>query len=147
MSRGAARRAPSSYAAFTLVEVLVSLAIVTLGAAAVLVALSSAADFASRLRERQFAEWIAQNRISETRLIPAQLELSQTEGEVDYAGERWRWQQRIRNAELPDIREIIVSVSPVDRDAWIEVRGYIGDRVARPSDRDRLWDTARRESP
>lgn len=147
MIRGVPKGSPSSQAAFTLVEVLVSLAIVTLGASAVLVALSSAADSASRLRERQFAEWIGQNRISEARLVPGQLELGQSTGELEYAGERWRWQQQIREAELPEIREITVSVSPVDREAWIEVRGYVGNRIARPADRDRLWDSARRESP
>ena len=53
---------------FTLVEVLVALAIVALGSAAVMTALSTGSQSTSRLRERSYAEWVALNRLTEIRV-------------------------------------------------------------------------------
>ena len=48
---------------FTLIEVLVALAIVTIGMAAVLEALTSSARATLYLRRKSFAEWVAINQI------------------------------------------------------------------------------------
>ncbi len=64
-------RARQSQRGFTLIEVLVALAIVAIGMAALLSALSSSADSASYLRDKTFAEWVALNRIEEVRLASA----------------------------------------------------------------------------
>ena len=53
---------------FTLIEVLVALAIVAIGMAAVLGALNSSADTVSYLRDKTFAQWVALNRIAGLRL-------------------------------------------------------------------------------
>ena len=62
---------------FTLIEVLVALAIVTVGMAALLSALGSSADSATYLRDKTFAEWVALNRIEEVRLATAAAEEGQ----------------------------------------------------------------------
>ena len=98
---------------FTLVEVLVALVIVAAGAAAVLASLNTAAASASYLRDKTFAQWIAVNRIAETRLQTTPPQNGTTEGEVDYANGRWRWRQQITDAEMPGLRRIDVSVRPV----------------------------------
>ena len=54
-----------SQSGFTLIEVLVALAIVTIGMGALLAALGSSADSASYQRDKTFAEWVALNRIEE----------------------------------------------------------------------------------
>jgi len=98
---------------FTLVEVLVALVIVAAGAAAVLSSLNSAAMSTIYLRDKTFAGWIADNRIAETRLQTTPPQNGTTEGELDYAGQRWRWRQQIGDAQVPGLRRIDVSVRPV----------------------------------
>jgi general secretion pathway protein I len=98
---------------FTLVEVLVALVIVAAGAAAVLSSLNSAAMSTIYLRDKTFAGWIAENRLAETRLQTTPPQNGTTEGEVDYAGQRWQWRQQIADAQVPGLRRIDVSVRPV----------------------------------
>ena len=97
---------------FTLVEVLVALVIVAAGAAAVLSSLNSAAMSTIYLRDKTFAGWIASNRLTETRLQTSPPQNGTTEGEVDYAGQRWQWRQQIVQAQIPGLQRIDVSVRP-----------------------------------
>ena len=53
---------------FTLIEVLVALAIVAIGMAAVLGALTSSASTVLYMRDKTLAQWIALNHIAEERL-------------------------------------------------------------------------------
>ena len=97
---------------FTLVEVLVALVIVAAGAAAVLSSLNTATMSTIYLRDKTFAGWIAENRLAETRLQTTPPQNGSTEGEVDYAGQRWQWRQQIADAQVPGLRRIDVSVRP-----------------------------------
>lgn len=101
-------------AAFTLVEVLVALFVVALGMGALMATLTSAADTTAMLRERTLAQWVALNRISETRLkgtLPAK---GKTDGEIEYADGKWHWQQDVTDPGVAGILRIDVSVSLAD---------------------------------
>ena len=68
---------------FTLVEVLVALAVLTIALAAVMRALSQNIDTSAALRDRTVAMWVAQNRLAThqvTRNFPA---LDTTEGDAE----------------------------------------------------------------
>jgi general secretion pathway protein I len=123
---------------FTLIEVLVALAIVAVGMTAVLGAIGSSADSASWLREKTLAEWIALDRIAETRLQPRLPSKGSSDGELDYAGQHWRWHEEVMDGDLPGILRIDVTVQEADtpqgKDApWIaSASAAIGDAVARP---------------
>ena len=78
---------------FTLIEVLVALTIVALAAAALTHALRSGIDTTAHLRDRLFAQWVAENRLTETRLAPQLAPLGSTSGEVEFGTQRWRWRQ------------------------------------------------------
>lgn len=95
---------------FTLVEVLVALVIVAAGAAAVLSSLNSAAVSTVYLRDKTFARWIAENRLAETRLATTAAQNGTTGGELEYAGQRWTWRQKITDSEMPGLRRVDVSV-------------------------------------
>jgi type II secretion system protein I len=79
----------------------------------VLSSLNTAAVSTTYLRDKTFAGWIAENRIAELRLQTTPPQNGRAEGDIDYAGQRWRWRQEIANAEIPGIRRIDVSVRPV----------------------------------
>lgn len=88
---------------FTLVEVLVALAIVAFGLTALFAATSQTVQASTYLREKTLAQWIALNRITEARLEgqpPADKEMS---GELEYAGQTWRWELKTINTPVKGI--------------------------------------------
>lgn len=120
---------------FTLVEVLVALAIVTLGMAALLAALGSSADSASYQRDKTLAEWVALNRIEEVRLALQRPTKGKTEGETEMAGVKWKWAQEVLETEVKGILRIDVSArpsdAPVGKDVWYTtVSAIVGDALA-----------------
>ena len=123
---------------FTLIEVLVALAIVAIGMAAVLGAVGSSADTATYLREKTLAEWIAVNQIAQARLQAQAPTKGSSEGELAYAGRHWRWHQEVTDGDLPGILRIDVTVQEADtpqgKDApWIgSASSAVGDAVALP---------------
>jgi general secretion pathway protein I len=123
---------------FTLIEVLVALVIVALGMAALLETLGSAADTASWLRDKTFAQWIAFNQLELTRLSGSAPSAGTTNGELDYAGRHWRWRQEVSDLGFPGLFRIDVRVehadsSTVDESAWMAtVTGGMGDAVSPP---------------
>ncbi|NBU25419.1 MAG: type II secretion system protein GspI [Gammaproteobacteria bacterium] len=150
-------------AGFTLIEVLVALIIVALGASAMLVALRTAADSAQRQRERMLAGYVAMNRIIETRLEPEWPSLGSREGVVEMGGRPWRWRQEITRTPFEGVLQITVQVRAeppggtaaggardrAARDAgWaVTLTGARGRSMLVDPGPDRLWDTARREGP
>lgn len=116
--------------AFTLVEVLVALAIAALALSAVAAAVSQMVDAASSMRERTFAAWIAQNRITELRLANVLPEVSETSGDIEYAGREWTWVAAISETGVENLVRVDVSISAIDSDAVIRtVSGFIGEPV------------------
>jgi len=122
---------------FTLVEVLVALVIVALGMAALMETMGSAADTATWLRDRSFAQWIAFNRLTLTRLNGQLPATGQTDGELDFANRHWRWRQVVTTLDFPGVVRIDVMVqpgdTPLDEKHWMAtVTGAMGDAVYPP---------------
>ncbi len=111
---------------FTLVEVLVALAITAVG----LMAAYRAAGLATRehqwLRERTLAAWVAQNRLAEIQLAPM-ARIAETSGISSQAGEPYRWAQRADTTFSPRFRRVEVSVTRQDDAAYVlaSAVGYI----------------------
>lgn len=123
---------------FTLIEVLVALAIVAIGMAAVLGAVGSSADTATYLREKTLAEWIALNQVASARLQAQPPAKGSSDGELDYAGRHWHWHQEVTDGDLPGILRVDVTVQEADTPQgkgapWIgSASSAIGDAVAAP---------------
>jgi general secretion pathway protein I len=123
---------------FTLIEVLVALVIVALGMSALLETLGSAADTATWLRDKTFAQWIGFNQLATARLSGTLVAAGTTDGELDYAGRHWRWRQVVTDLGFPGLFRIDVKVEPadtstVDESGWMAtVTGGMGDAVSPP---------------
>jgi general secretion pathway protein I len=133
---------------FTLVEVLVAIAIVALGMSAVLGALSSSANTVSYMKDRTLAEWVALNQVANTRLQIQQQQLPQvgnTTGEIDLAGRSWHWRQEVTQSQVQGIERIDVKVRPAeikgdDDNGWfVTVSGIAGNAVASPTGTTPVW--------
>lgn len=103
-------RVPES-AGFTLVEVLVALAVLTIALAAVMRAMSQSIDTSGNLRDRTIAMWVAQNRLATHQIQHDWPALDTTEGSTDMVGLEWRWREQVMPAPgEPDLRQIHIEV-------------------------------------
>jgi len=125
---------------FTLIEVLVALAIVVIGMAAVLGALSSSASTLSYLRDKTFAQWVALNQIATVRLAGQAPPTGNTEGDTDFAGRSWHWREEVVTTQVPGVERMDVKVRPADLkpdnedSGWFTtVSGIWGDAVGAPN--------------
>jgi general secretion pathway protein I len=98
-------------AGFTLVEVLVALAVLTIALAAVMRALSQSIDTSASLRDRTIAMWVAQNRLTKHQVERDFPALDTTEGDAEMAGRAWRWREQVTPAPgEPAMRQIHIEV-------------------------------------
>lgn len=99
---------------FTLVEVMVALAIVSIGLIAVFNAIIQMAHSTSTMRERALADWIAMNEITELRIAADFPEVGRFDGDARFAGRDWRWEAEISETGVEDLRRIDLSVAYED---------------------------------
>jgi general secretion pathway protein I len=112
---------------FTLLEVMVALAVLAIGLGAVITAAGQSAATVRYLRDRTVAGWVAENKLNELLLTQTWPELTNVRGTIAMAGRAWRWQTRISNTPDPDIRRLEVSVSATEDGAPLaEVAAFKG---------------------
>ena len=132
---------------FTLLEVMVALAIVALSLTAVTASMSQMISSAHTRRDRTFASWIAQNRITELRLASTTPEVGSTSGEVQYANRDWSWRATVEETGVDDLYRIDVAVSLTDSDNNIRtVTGFAGP-PGLPGEANRAWMRSQVVSP
>lgn len=117
---------------FTLIEVLLALAVIAIGMAAAFDAVTDAAHDTALLKNRTVAEWVGLNRLTEIRLEPQRPETGEADGEMEMAGQRWRWESRVEETPVEEMVRVEIGVSLVeDPDAKIAiVAGFVGLPVA-----------------
>ncbi|MEO5701741.1 MAG: type II secretion system minor pseudopilin GspI [Casimicrobiaceae bacterium] len=118
---------------FTLVEILVALAIVAVALAAGMRALAQAADSATFLKQRTLALWVAQNQLAASQLAPLWPSPGSATGDAQQAGAKFAWRETITATPNPAFRRIeIVVVDPATPQyALATLVGYVG-RAAAP---------------
>ena len=114
---------------FTLIEVVVALAILGIGMLAVFKTIGDTVNNVEVLRDRSFAEWIADNRITEIRLSGEMPSVEETAGQVEFAGRQWHWVTTVSQTQVRGLRRIDVSVrrdeDPEDS-SIVTLSGFIG---------------------
>jgi type II secretion system protein I len=114
---------------FTLIEVVVALAIVAVGMLAVFKTIGDTVNNVDELRDRSFAEWIADNRITELRLSGEMPSVEETAGELDFAGRHWHWVTKVSQTPVEGLRRIDVTVrrdADPDGSSIAKLSGFIG---------------------
>jgi general secretion pathway protein I len=146
-----ARRAdalrPAGHArGFTLIEVLAALVIVALGMLGVIEAVTQSARNGTYLREKTLAHWIALNVITEKRLQPEPPPVTESSGDVEFAGQNWRWRMQVTQTQVASLRRMDVSVRPADApdsSSLATVTGFYGTAIGAAGSGGRLdWSGA-----
>ncbi|MEW7978487.1 MAG: type II secretion system minor pseudopilin GspI [Candidatus Sedimenticola endophacoides] len=110
---------------FTLLEVLVALAILAIAMSAVIKVSSSNTDNTAYLEEKMLAHWVAMNRWSEIQLVPPDKPLYSTSGVELMAGRKWEWRREVTNSPDQDVKKIRLEVTADDNEAVLaKLTGY-----------------------
>jgi general secretion pathway protein I len=126
--RSAEPRRVRSGAGFTLVEILVALAIVAVALAAGMRALAQGADSATLLKQRTLALWVAQNRLAAAQVARTWPEVGARDGDAVEAGASFAWHESVASTPNPSFRRIEITVAdPAQPDyALARLIGYLG---------------------
>lgn len=132
---------------FTLIEVMVALTIVALSLTAIAATMNQMIDAANTMRDRTYASWIAQNKITEMRLSGAIPEVSTTDGELEYARTDWEWTAVVSESGVENLMRVDVSVSHRGSDYIVRtVTGFVGEPVP-PGVANQLWQSGNAGAP
>ncbi len=111
MIAGIKRQPP---AGFTLVEVMVALAVVALAVPALLFTLYQQLEGTEYLRDRSMASWVAANRLNELKLVVAKqgaVPEGQLSGETRLAQRDWYWWIEQEGTEVPGFIRVDINVA------------------------------------
>lgn len=124
------KNVPHPEAAFTLLEMVIALAILALGAAGLVSAATQATRQTAALEQKTFAAWVAENTLSEIRAAREWPALGVQQNTTEMAGRSWNIRTTIAATDTPEIRRIEVAVSPAtapaQNSASASLTGYLG---------------------
>ena len=131
MMPGADKPRPGAVFGFTLLEVLVALAVMTFALAGLWKALNQGISVADALPDRVVGRWVAQNRLVMRQAGRHWPEPRVYKGREEVAGRTWYWEEEVETTDEPQLRRIIVKVgaSP-DSLTLASLEGFIRQPVA-----------------
>ena len=105
-------RFPDRWASgFTLLEVLVALAVLAIALTATARVFWQGTDVTAALRERTLAMWVAQDRLTRHQALQAWPDVDDSTGERVLAGWTWYWRERVSGTDEPMLRRVEIEVS------------------------------------
>ncbi len=118
---------------FTLVEVLVALAIVAIALAAGFRSVAQSAESATALKARTLALWVAQNRLAAAQLVTPEPAIGERDGSEAQAGASFVWHETVLGTPNPAFRRIEIAVAEASRSDYVLARlvGYVGRTAQR----------------
>jgi len=118
---------------FTLVEVLVALAIVAIALAAGFRSVAQSAESATALKARTLALWVAQNRLAVAQLETPGPAIGERSGSEDQAGASFVWHETVVGTPNPAFRRVEIAVAEASRPDYVLARliGYVGRTAQR----------------
>lgn len=113
---------------FTLVEILVALAVIAVALAAGMRALAQSIDAATLLKQRTLALWVAQNQLAAAQLVAGGPALGLRDGDATQAGVVFRWRENVGGTPNPAFRKVEVTVTTPDQPDYVlaQIVGYVG---------------------
>ncbi len=114
---------------FTLIEILVALAIIAVALAAGMRSLAQSADSATALKARTLALWVAQNRLAAAQVATPWPALGSYRGSATQAGSTLLWREAVTATPNPSFRRIEITVAEPERPEYqvAHLVGFIGN--------------------
>lgn len=95
---------------FTLIEILVALAVAGIALTAILKAVNAQLVSAQIMEEKTIAHWVAQNVATEIRLLPQWPSIGSKQGETEMLQQQWSWQALTSSTPDSDLRRVDIKV-------------------------------------
>lgn len=105
---------------FTLIEVMVALAVIATALPALLGLVMTQADNSFNVRERTMAEWVAANELEKQRLIyrlSKRVLNGKSSGETEFSGINWYWKAEGKRTQGMDVMHQVTIEVAKDKDA------------------------------
>ncbi|HEX7965056.1 MAG TPA: type II secretion system minor pseudopilin GspI [Gammaproteobacteria bacterium] len=117
---------------FTLLEVLIALAVLALGMLAVIGTAGSSSRLGAHLRDKTFAGWVGMNELTMLRVAQSWPSDDSLNGDADMGGQKWHWKATMTKTADPDLLRVDIDVSLPDSDEVITtVTGFMGRPLQR----------------
>ncbi len=101
---------------FTLIEVMLALAVFSIAGLALLSSASNNARNMGYLESKMFANWVASNQLVTASLEQKWPPKNNLKGEVELAGRAWFWQQKVLKTTDKDMRAVVIEVRALEGD-------------------------------
>jgi len=95
---------------FTLIELVVALAVLAIGMTAVLHSAGQAGHAGSFLKQRTIAHWVASNKAAELSINREWPEPGVSSGTETMANQTWHWETEVRSTAVPELRLVTIRV-------------------------------------
>ena len=110
---------------FTLLEVLVALAVASIGLAGVIKVAGGNVYNAQHLQNKTIAQWVALNRITQIRVTKQFPAIGHANGDAEMADRTWYWRQETTAAPIP-LPEIQRTLRQVEINVYLDEDGKTG---------------------
>jgi len=113
---------------FTLIEVVIALAVLAISMGAVIGAITHHVNSVAYLRDRTLAHWVAMNKIAEMQLSDSFPKTSESSGSTVMADAEWRWTLTVSETPDQDVRRLDVAVGHEgeDKNPLAKMIAYLG---------------------
>ncbi|MBO9491885.1 type II secretion system minor pseudopilin GspI [Endozoicomonas sp. G2_1] len=105
-----AKRAKSRSFGFTLIEVMLAMAVLAIAGVALVSATSSNVRHIGQLEERMVANWVASNQLVEVNLDETWPPRNNKKGKMELASKEWFWQQKVVRTTDSNMRAVTIEV-------------------------------------
>jgi general secretion pathway protein I len=120
----------SGAAGFTLLEILVALAVLAIALTATMRGLGAAVDTTSALRDRTLARWVAEDLLAGLELRQEWPALDVKEGDAEMAGHAFHWRQETGPTPVAKMRRVELNVMLPGTDvAIVHLTGFVEQTV------------------
>ena len=117
----------ASQGGFTLMEILVAVAIIAIVLGALVQAAGASAANAGRIRDKTVAQWVGSNRLAELQITGSFPDTGNKSGEAEMLGQIWYWKTIVQKVEDEDLRRVDIEVrkSAESKNPIVTIAGFV----------------------
>lgn len=116
----------TSAAGFTLLEVLIAMAVFAIAAAALLSGLNESVRSEQYIEQRTLAHWVGLNQLSTTRLQPVWPDVGVSDGKTEMNGVEWLWTRTVSGTADAKLRRVDIAIRlDEESEALANLSGFV----------------------